>query len=59
MTSKVSMAREEDTRKTYASALLLMSLVLTAHWSELVIWSISVAKESGKYSFPLTLGKNK
>lgn len=34
-----------------------MSLLGIVYWSELVTWSILDAKESGKYSTPVSLGK--
>lgn len=61
MTMGVSMAGEEKVWKTHTlfSVLLLTSLLLTVCWSELVTWSILVANESGKYSLPVFLGRDK
>ena len=61
MTMGVSMGGEEKVWKTHIlfSMLLLTSLLLTLYWSELVTWSILVTKESGKYSLPVFLGRDK
>lgn len=55
------MAGEEKVWKTHTlfSVLLLTSLLLTVCWSELVTWSILVVNESGKYSLPVFLGRDK
>lgn len=55
------MAGEEKVCKTHTlfSMLLPTSLLFTVCWSELVTWSILVAKESGKYSLPVFLGRDK
>lgn len=44
---------------TLSFASILTSLLLTVCWSELVTWSILVANESGKYSLPVFLGRDK